>query len=92
MSNIARTSGALTTSALLANEPGLLYYAESISSGTLSLYDGTSTSGILLVTLQSSAQEDHTDLSTPVRYQTGLYAAIDSTGQYVVHAHNLSTV
>jgi hypothetical protein len=91
MSNIARTSGALTTSAVLASEPGLLYYAESISSGTLALYDGTSSGGTLLVTLQSSAQEDHADFSTPVEYQTGLFASMSSTGQYLVHANNFST-
>ena len=76
MSDLALTTGALTTDGVVRTGMGKLTYAEA-GGGAVSLYDGLSTSGTALIaTLPSST---YRDFRTPVKFNDGLYITIASS-------------
>ena len=82
MSDLALTSGALSTSSTVRSEMGKLTYA-SAGSVAIVLYDGTSSSGQVIDTLAATQKVSY---DTPVKFGDGLFVTVASTtGTAVVH-------
>jgi len=79
MSDLALTTGALTTNGTVRTGAGKLAYVEA-GAGAVALYEG-STSGNLISAIPSSTFRS---FQTPVKYGDGLYITVAS-GSAVVH-------
>ncbi len=78
--NQSYSSGALTTNGSVKTQQGILTYAEA-GAGAVSLYDGTSTGGVLLSTIPSSS---YRSFNTPLKFKEALFITVAS-GTAVVH-------
>lgn len=82
MSDLAISSGALSTDSAVRSEMGKLSYA-SAGSVAIAIYDGTSSTGLLIDTLAATQRISY---DTPVKFGTGLFVTVASTtGIAVVH-------
>ena len=82
MSDMALTTGALTTSGIVKTGAGKLCYAEA-DNAPISLYDGLSSSALLICTISSS--DGARSFNTPVAFNAGLFITVASSGVGVVH-------
>jgi len=74
---LTRSSGAITTTGVATSTgPGVLSYAQASTGGILKLYDGPSSTGVLLASLPVSGRQSY---DPPVQFRTGLWSVPSST-------------
>jgi hypothetical protein len=76
---------AVTAGTQVVSGPGLLTYAQCVggsAAGTVTIYDGTSTSGLLLVNIAGVpiGTTGTADISSQVVFNTGLFVVVAGTG------------
>ena len=82
---ISKSSGQISTSHQVTTGSGVLTYYRGSSGGVSAVYDGTSSTGLLLDRQHVNTAGQNAQYNPPVQFKDGLFVEVTSTEYHIVH-------